>query len=262
MTAGSPAIWSGANNGTVLPPFVPQDQPSVEMIDRLLQSATRLCNASSAIFFWAGSRGEITAPQMINIREENVAHYNEAWAPMDPIHVNRLRDESREVAVLSHVRCMFPGAAVPEYADCLRQNDVGDEVALVFYRDRDPIASLSLFRSRAQRHFSIDGFDWDALRNLALSSLGLHWRVRSLNVAESLTHHFGLKARELEVVSYVLLGKSNQQIADILGIGLQTVKSHIVSILNKTGVDSRLGIACLVHSLECRVPGSPRLPAP
>jgi DNA-binding CsgD family transcriptional regulator len=262
MTAAHPVHQTDAIHITTLPPFVPQDQPSAEMVDQLLQFATRLCSASSAIFFWVGPRGEITAPQMINIREENVAHYNEAWAPMDPIHVNRLKDDSREVAVLSHVRRTFHAAAVSEYADCLRQNDVGDEVALVFYRDRDPIASLSLFRSRAQRHFSIDGFDWDALRNLALSSLGLHWRVRSLNVAESLTHYFGLKARELEVVSYVLRGKSNQQIADILGISLQTVKSHIVSILNKTGVDSRLGIACLVHGLECRLPGRPRLQMP
>lgn len=251
-------LWSDAINVTALPPFVPQDQQSAELIDRLLQFATRLCNASSAMFFWVGPRGEIAAPQMINILEENVARYNEAWAPMDPIHVHRLRDEKREVAVLSHLRRMAHAAVIPEFAACLRENDIGDEVALVFYRDRDPIASLSLFRSRTQRAFSIDGFDWDALRNLALSSLELHWRVRSLNVAESLTRHFGLKARELEVVSCVLLGKSNQQIADILGISLQTVKSHIVSILNKTGVDSRLGIACLAHGLECRVPGHPR----
>lgn len=262
MTAASPVLRSDAINVTALPPFVPQDPQSAEMIDRLLQSATRLCNASSALFFWVGPRGEITAPQMINIREENIARYNEAWAPMDPLHVNRLRDENREVAVLSHVRRMFHAAAIPEYAACLRQTDVGDEVALMFYRDRAPIASLSLFRSLAQRHFSIDGFDWDALRSLALSSLGLHWRIRSLNVTESLTHQFDLKARELEVVSYVLRGKSNQQIADILGISLQTVKSHIVSILNKTGVDSRLGIACLVHGLECRIPGRPRPQTP
>lgn len=71
-----------------------------------------------------------------------------------------------------------------------------------------------------------------------------------MNVENLLTHKFGLKPRELEVVRYVLFGKSNSQIAEILGIGIPTVKSHIVSILNKTGVDSRLGIACFVHGLE------------
>ena len=50
-----------------------------------------------------------------------------------------------------------------------------------------------------------------------------------------------------------LIGKDNSQIAASLGISVGTVKSHVVSILDKMGVDSRLAIACLVHDLQARL---------
>lgn len=57
------------------------------------------------------------------------------------------------------------------------------------------------------------------------------------------TRHFGLTARELEIVTAVVEGDSNRQIADRLGIMLPTVKNHLTSIFDKTGVSTRLELA-------------------
>jgi DNA-binding NarL/FixJ family response regulator len=48
-----------------------------------------------------------------------------------------------------------------------------------------------------------------------------------------------LSDREMEVLTLVVEGRSNKEIASLLGISHQTVKNHITSILRKFGVEDR-----------------------
>lgn len=48
-----------------------------------------------------------------------------------------------------------------------------------------------------------------------------------------------LSDREMEVLSCVVRGMSNKEIANLLGISHQTVKNHVTSILRKFGVEDR-----------------------
>ncbi len=48
-----------------------------------------------------------------------------------------------------------------------------------------------------------------------------------------------LSDREMEVLSWVVKGNSNKEIASRLGISQQTVKNHVTSILRKFGVEDR-----------------------
>lgn len=54
---------------------------------------------------------------------------------------------------------------------------------------------------------------------------------------------YGLTARECEIVSAIVAGRSNRDIAAHLSISLQTVKHHLTSIFDKTGVSTRLELA-------------------
>jgi DNA-binding NarL/FixJ family response regulator len=62
---------------------------------------------------------------------------------------------------------------------------------------------------------------------------------------------FGLTPRELEIVTAVVAGQSNREIATQLDIREQTVKHHLTSIFDKTGVSTRLELAlfALKHKL-------------
>ena len=53
----------------------------------------------------------------------------------------------------------------------------------------------------------------------------------------------GLTARELEVVSVIVEGASNRDIAHLFSISENTVKHHLTSIFDKVGVSSRLELA-------------------
>jgi len=48
-----------------------------------------------------------------------------------------------------------------------------------------------------------------------------------------------LTPRETEVLRYIALGRSNKDIARALGIGDETVKSHVASLLAKLQVENR-----------------------
>jgi DNA-binding NarL/FixJ family response regulator len=54
---------------------------------------------------------------------------------------------------------------------------------------------------------------------------------------------YGLTPREFEIVSAIVAGQSNRDIAEHLSISLQTVKHHLTSIFDKTGVSTRLELA-------------------
>lgn len=51
--------------------------------------------------------------------------------------------------------------------------------------------------------------------------------------------HEELTERELEVLRLIAEGKSNQEIADALFIGVKTVKFHVTNLLAKLGVEDR-----------------------
>ncbi len=61
----------------------------------------------------------------------------------------------------------------------------------------------------------------------------LYWRSEAEGVIAPLT------AREKEVLSYIAQGYLNKQIANELGIGEQTIKNHITSILRKLNANAR-----------------------
>lgn len=54
---------------------------------------------------------------------------------------------------------------------------------------------------------------------------------------------YGLTAREREILSAIGMGLSNKDIAAQFGISVETVKHHLTSVFDKTGVSSRLELA-------------------
>jgi DNA-binding NarL/FixJ family response regulator len=54
-----------------------------------------------------------------------------------------------------------------------------------------------------------------------------------------------LTSRGLEVLTLVAQGKSNQEIADELGLSRRTVERHVGDILSRLGVTSRSAAAAM-----------------
>ncbi len=71
-------------------------------------------------------------------------------------------------------------------------------------------------------------------------------RFRQADITKSLPHD-QCTSRELEVLCLIGQGKSNQEIADELFIGIKTVKTHVSNILSKLHVEDRTQIAIYAH---------------
>jgi NarL family two-component system response regulator LiaR len=70
-------------------------------------------------------------------------------------------------------------------------------------------------------------------------------RIRQPKQAASA--HEDLTEREMDVLLMIARGKSNQETADLLFIGVKTVKFHVTNILAKLGVEDRTQAAIYAH---------------
>ncbi len=61
-----------------------------------------------------------------------------------------------------------------------------------------------------------------------------------------------LTPREYEVLQWVVQGKSNGDIAVILGLALRTVKKHLERVFAKLGIHSRFEAMALCYELAYR----------
>lgn len=57
-----------------------------------------------------------------------------------------------------------------------------------------------------------------------------------------------LTEREIEVLEYVVQGKTNKEISQILMVTHHTIKAHVASIIRKIGVKNRLEAALVAVS--------------
>ncbi|EIG62143.1 LuxR C-terminal-related transcriptional regulator [Bradyrhizobium sp. WSM1253] len=57
---------------------------------------------------------------------------------------------------------------------------------------------------------------------------------------------YGLTSRELEVIDLLCCGRTNREIGECLNIGLATVKTHLIHIFEKLGVETRSAVVALM----------------
>jgi DNA-binding NarL/FixJ family response regulator len=94
-------------------------------------------------------------------------------------------------------------------------------------------------------------FSVDELRDTVRRENESYWdRIAHLIPGEIRTVLDQLCAREREIVSYVVHGFANREIAERLCISERTVSTHIVNIYEKLNVHSRAELAALVRATD------------
>ena len=88
-----------------------------------------------------------------------------------------------------------------------------------------------------------------SVRNMGTATLGETMLLLELQrdgaLASSRLTHAALTPRETEVLSWLAKGKTNRDIADILGMSPRTVNKHLEHIFEKLGVETRAAAAAL-----------------
>jgi len=166
---------------------------------------------------------------------------------LDPLHPGVLASKSGQVHCLSAIKRSGPAQAeAQDYATFLARYGYKDEVDLVFSDGGVPFAHLMAFSD----HSFTDRLQaLHDLHRFLQHTISCHPDVRERARAIALRDRFGLTCRETEVVDLICSGASNAEIARECGIGLATVKTHVVRALDKVGVDSRCALVAFVKHL-------------
>lgn len=99
---------------------------------------------------------------------------------------------------------------------------------------RGPFGETGLFSVTS----SVKADEWTSLKrkiiaNLQLSAVYMHDRVMKSDRLTDILRYPNLSAREIEIIQWVAVGKSQQDIGDILSISPHTVEVHLRSTREK-----------------------------
>lgn len=221
---------------------------SRDLVTETLVFLEELAEAKASGFYWIGSDCSFIEAQLRNIEGERVTHYESGLGELDPLSASRFKSERRTITSLCTDEMHEQPLTLP-YRRYLEARDLGDELALVlWWRDR-PFGCVSLCRGLSDPPFSLADHNWHGIHRYIEASLSHHFRFRYAQIEHCLTERFHINPREIDVVELIMQGKSNADISEILDIRMATVKVHVRNILRKTGVDSRLSLACVVNDL-------------
>lgn len=215
-------------------------------IESLLEYGSMSTSSSCGFFCWIGSDLEILSPRTLNVRPGMLQRYQQDMVAYDPINISALTATSTKIASL-HPKATSPSKV---YMDFLEEAGLRDELSFVFWRLGRPIANLSFLRDAHTGVFRNPADDFAMLYSFINSSLNQTGEVQDFILKSKLSSDFGLQPRELQILDYLMLGKSNEELSLILGISIFTVKIHVASIMKKIGVDSRLSLACYAYQLK------------
>jgi DNA-binding NarL/FixJ family response regulator len=82
--------------------------------------------------------------------------------------------------------------------------------------------------------------------------LASHPRLRQQRLTQRLSG-FKLTRREIEVAMLLRQGCTNHDVVDELRISLGTVKSHVMRVFDKLGVENRTSLVSRINHMESEV---------
>ncbi len=222
-----------------------QVQPDAQ-IDETVRFVQQLFQASVIIFGWTGHDDLFRTDKVVGAPPLLMDEYLGGMHRQDPLDVYKLIARKERVALLES-RC--PSFQSSSYKGFMDYHGLVDEADLIFWDGDRPLAVLGVLKRPGDPPFSHDNWDWENIRHHLEFNLRRHPHARQQRQARHLLDELRLTPREMEVVSLLQIGASNAKIGAILGIGIPTVKTYIVNILDKLGVDNRTSIVSYVSTL-------------
>jgi DNA-binding CsgD family transcriptional regulator len=162
---------------------------------------------------------------------------------VDPLHVRRISSPDERVARMDIAVRHTPAQHISEYRRFLQHFDVVENIDLIFRHDDEIKAGLSvMWTSSDPRPTQVQFALADQLHRYIEFNLAGYLAPPRPDLERRAVQLFHLTRREAEVAKLLCCGRTNADIAACLGIGLATVKTHLIHIFEKTGVENRSGL--------------------
>lgn len=214
-----------------------------QFVDTTFQLLGGTLDATRLVYYSVDSEQNLHNFICSRVPADFMRSYVREMYAIDPLHVRRIHSSEERVVRMDEACKRTPAHDVKEYQGFLRRFDVVDTIDLIFRHDdeikagltvmwtsQDPPPTLALYRLAEELHRYIE------------FNLADHIAPTRDDPGARAMRQFHFTKREAEVAKLLCCGRTNADIAACLGIGLATVKTHLIHIFEKTGVENRSGL--------------------
>lgn len=227
-----------------------EEHLSTAMIDQTMRFAASTLDAHASIFCWIGPEARVSGYQIAGASADMMDDYFRGCYVHDPLNVYEVAGFAQDILFLEQERVRRSDEENRLHMAFLNRYGMQDEVNFIFRHDGLPFALLAVLTGPEAAGLSTRLFNFNAMHDYLEFNLKMHPRVRRARQEMMLSSRFGLTPREIEVVDLLRNGASNMTIAQIMGIGVATVKTYVINILNKLGVDNRAAIIAFLAAMQ------------
>jgi DNA-binding CsgD family transcriptional regulator len=221
------------------------------LIEEIHSFACGSLQASAAIFYWIGDAADMQNVTLTGISPQIFRRYQAEMKYLDPLNISRLCGASLRVSRLQENGHLVSAGDYRQYHDFLVESDVSDVMEFLFWRDGCAFAGLGVMKTRADPSFSGESLNFARFMQPYMEfTLAGHPQLKQRRLEAQLGGSYHLTRREIEVARLIRGGCTNDDVSDELGITLATVKSHVMRIFGKLGVENRTSMASRITDLE------------
>jgi DNA-binding CsgD family transcriptional regulator len=171
-------------------------------------------------------------------QEFGTAYARKAMEHVDPLHPFRLVPRKRRFLTMCDTRAESPERH-RDFLSFLRSFGAEEAGEMIFRCEGRAVAGLSLiWRGHKPDHRATTEIG-TSLHSYIEFILGNVWPESILQRDTCVASRYEFTSREMEVIDVVCRGYTNQEIARHLNIGLATVKTHLIHVFKKAGVETR-----------------------
>ena len=223
---------------------------SAVFIDQTMNYLGSLLNSDRIAFYQV-----VDDQRMIDFALKNIDYsfhhgYLDEMHVFDPLHVSRLNrgDAPQKLYHLwRQERDCLPETTV-KYRSFLNCFEVSDVLELLFRFEGHVVAGASiLYRDRQPA--GCEPAHLQAAHAYIEFNLEQYIRQSGQYLRMALSTRFGLSSREIDVIELICCGRTNSEIAELLQIGMATVKTHLIRIYQKLGVENRASVVAFIAHL-------------
>lgn len=214
-----------------------------EFIDNTFEMLRRTLGASSLAFYSVDDESNLYDFRCSGLPREFFRLYLNEMNRIDPLHVRRVATRPDTVVRMHEAPDYMDQDEIDEYKRFLRHYDFVENIDILFRSEGEIKAGLSVIWKQKDNRSIDTTFQLACdLQPFIEYALWTHVEVVKSDPMAKATKTYHLTPRETEVAKLLCFGRTNADIATCLGIGVSTVKTHMIRIFEKTGVETRAGV--------------------
>ncbi|WIY52976.1 helix-turn-helix transcriptional regulator [Devosia sp. YIM 151766] len=223
------------------------DSSGMDMVRETARFVSSMLDASGAVFYWLDDSNTVSDPVIFGVSQTCLTDYDSDIWQSDPLLARRLVDRNKRIGLLKEESAAVPADARDRYRGFLSAYDIEDCMDMLFWKDGRAFAGLGVLKLRSDSPLSATTLATaQTMQSYVEVALHSHPSVTERQTVNRLQHQYGLTQREIDVVMLVSNGATNADVAQLLGIGLATAKTHMINIFNKMGVENRAAMVARV----------------